>query len=92
MSNDTKCPIHPNASHTWGECCANAANKKAHKTNRNKDKKCPGWPKKNEADIGNNDVSIASNVTSVGAMAPCCVDSDIRNVCTVVLGLKQQGR
>jgi hypothetical protein len=63
------CPIHPNASHTWGKRYANAANKKAHKTNGNRDKKRPGQPKKNEvgsnaAHIGNDNVSIALNVTS----------------------------
>jgi hypothetical protein len=72
ISDDTKCPIHPNASHSWGECYANVANKKPHKTNSNKDKKCPGQLKKNEVDskaahISNNNVSIASNVTSLGA-------------------------
>jgi hypothetical protein len=84
ISDDTKCPIHPNASHTWGECYANAANKKAHKTNGDKDKKRPGQLKKNEVDrnamhIGNDNVSIASSVTSLGAtdsistaLAPCC--------------------
>jgi hypothetical protein len=63
---------------------ANAANKKAHKTNGNKDKKRPGQPKKNEvngnaAHIGNNNMSTASNVTSMGAtdsmstvLAPHC--------------------
>jgi hypothetical protein len=35
ISDDTKCLIHPNASHNWGECYANAANKKIHKTNGN---------------------------------------------------------
>jgi hypothetical protein len=85
ISDDTKCPIHPYASHTWGECYAN------------KDKKRPGQPKKNEvnsnaAHIGNNNVSIASNVTSLGAMdsistalAPCCQKAvnDDRTVSTV---------
>jgi hypothetical protein len=97
ISNDTKCPIHHDASHTWGECYANAANKKAYKTNSDKDKKCPGQPEKNEVDsnamhIGNNNVSIASNVTSLGAMdsistasAPRCqkVVNDDRTVLTV---------
>jgi hypothetical protein len=46
--------------------------KKAHKTNGNKDKKHPDQLKKNEVDsnaahIGNDNVSIASNVTSLGA-------------------------
>jgi hypothetical protein len=46
ISNDTKCPIHPNTSHILGKCYANAGNKKAHKTDSDKDKKCPGQLKK----------------------------------------------
>jgi hypothetical protein len=59
----------------------------------------------NAAHISDNNVSIASNVTSLGAtdsistaLAPCCqkaVNDDrtiATNVCTVVLGFKQQGQ
>jgi hypothetical protein len=35
ISDDTKCPVHPNSNLSWGECFANVK----HKTNSNKDKR-----------------------------------------------------
>jgi hypothetical protein len=95
ISDDAKCPVYPNASHTWGECYANAANKKCTRLTATRTRK--GKLKKNEVDsnaahIGNDDLTIASNVTSLGAtdsmstaLAPCCqkaVNND-RTVSTV---------
>jgi hypothetical protein len=72
ISDDTKCPIHPQASHIWGKCYSNAANKNKPKTDSDKVKKRPGKLKKEEIDgnaahLANDDVSITSTVTSHGA-------------------------
>jgi hypothetical protein len=72
ISDNTKCPIHPQASHTWGKCYSNAANKNKPKTNSDQVKKRPGKSKKEEIDgnaahLAKNDVSITSTVTSHGA-------------------------
>jgi hypothetical protein len=81
ISYNTKCPIHLQASHTWGECYSNAANKNKPNTNSDKVKKRLGKSKKEEIDnvthLANNDVSITSTVTSHGvdtmstASEPC---------------------
>jgi hypothetical protein len=66
LPEDTKASIHPNSSNPRGECYANAAHK-------NKDKKRQGKPKNDEvagkaAPIGKDDVSMTSNITSLGAL------------------------
>jgi (p)ppGpp synthase/HD superfamily hydrolase len=85
-------------------CYANAANKKMHKTNGDKDKKSPGEPKKNEIDsnathINEDDAAIMSKATSLGAtdsmstaLAPCCqkVVNDDRTVSMVTDGMFAQ--
>jgi hypothetical protein len=104
ISGDTNCPVHPNANHTWGECYSNAANKKVHKTNGDKEKKRQGKPEKEEVDghaahVGKDNVSIMSNVTSLGATdsvstasAPHCKNAvnDDRIVLTVTDGMFAQ--
>jgi hypothetical protein len=88
ISANTKCPIHPQASHTWGECYSNAANKNKPKTNSDKVKKRPGKLKREEIDsnaahLDNNYVSTTSTVTSHGA------DDDI-TVSTINDGMSAQ--
>lgn len=49
ISDDTKCPIHPNGKHTWGECYANGYNKNA-TTKRGAEKTKEKQPKKAKTD------------------------------------------
>jgi hypothetical protein len=72
ISDDTKCPIHPNANHTWGECYSNSANKKMPKSqDKDKDKKTHGKHHRNEvnanaAHLSNDKVTITSAGISHG--------------------------
>jgi beta-xylosidase len=84
ISDDTKCPIHPMANHTWGKCYSNAANKNKPKTNSEKAKKRPEKTKKDEVDghaahLANNYMSITLSTTAHGTQdflsttsEPCC--------------------
>jgi predicted transcriptional regulator len=73
ISDDTKCPIHPLANHTWGECYLNAANKNKPKPNGDKAKKHPEKTKKDKVDgcaahLANDDVSIMLLTTAHGTL------------------------
>jgi hypothetical protein len=69
ISDDTKCLVHPNATHMWGKCYSNAANKKPKL--QDKDKKGQGKHHKNEVDanaahLGDDEVTIDSAGISCG--------------------------
>jgi hypothetical protein len=81
ISDDTKCLVHPNTTHTWGECYSNAANKKP--KSQDKDKKSHSKHHKNEVDahathLGDDEVTIDSAGISCGdtdslstSLTPC---------------------
>jgi hypothetical protein len=84
FSNNTKCPIHPLANHTWGECYSNVANKNKPKPNSDKAKEHPEKAKKDEVDghaahLANNDVSITSSTTAHGTLDSLSTAPELRH-------------
>jgi hypothetical protein len=82
ISDDTKCPIHSIANHTWGECFSNAANKTKPKPNSEKGKKCPEKAKKDKVDshaahLASDAMSIKSSTTVHGTLDSLSTASEL---------------
>jgi hypothetical protein len=106
ISNHTKCPIHPSANYTWGECYANANNKRKQHPKSENGKKGQAKAKnlqvdRHAAQIEAEDVSITSTITSPrgsdstsNESAPRCqtAANDDRTVSTETNGMLAQLR